>query len=207
MKLIIFGSTGTLGKHLVKQALDQGHAVTAFSRRPELLDMDHDHLTLAAGDVFDPERVAEAVRGQDAVMCALGAGRKGKVRSTGTANILAAMERHGIRRLACLSTLGVGASLQNLNFFWRYLIFGLLIREAFADHVAQEAVIEQSNLDWIIVRPAAFTDGPPTGLYRHGFGPGEKALKLKISRADVAGFMLRQLADDTYLRRAPGLSY
>ena len=207
MRLIIFGSTGTLGRHLVDQALDHGHAVTAFSRKPETLESAHANLTLAAGDVLDAGRVAEALRGHDAVLCALGAGRKGKVRSVGTANILQAMERHDVRRLVCQTTLGIGDSLQNLNFFWRYPMFGLLLRKAYADHVAQEAEIEQSSLDWVIIRPSAFTDGPATGLYKHGFPPSENDLDLKISRADVAGFMLRQLADDTYLHQTPGLSY
>ena len=65
----------------------------------------------------------------------------------------------------------------------------------------------RSDLDWTIVRPAAFTDGELTGAYRHGFPPTKRDLSLKISRADVAGFMLDQLTDDTYLRKTPGLSY
>jgi uncharacterized protein YbjT (DUF2867 family) len=86
-------------------------------------------------------------------------------------------------------------------------MFGLLLREAFADHEQQEAHVVGSGLDWTIVRPAAFTDGGRTGAYRHGFSPAEKGLRLKISRADVADFMLDQLKNDTYLRKAPGLSY
>ena len=117
------------------------------------------------------------------------------------------MERRGIRRLMCLSTLGAGDSRALLNFFWKRIMFGLLLREAYADHEAQEALIIQSGLDWTIVRPGAFTDGPATGVFRHGFPSTEKNLKLKISRADVANFMLRQLTGDTYLRQSPGLSY
>ena len=86
-------------------------------------------------------------------------------------------------------------------------MFGLLLREVYADHEAQEAFIKQSDLDWIIVRPGAFTDGAATGAYKHGFPPTEKNLRFKISRADVANFMLQQLTDDTYLRRSSGLSY
>ena len=76
-----------------------------------------------------------------------------------------------------------------------------------ADHEAQEAFMKQSDIDWIIVRPGAFTNGPATGAYKHGFPPTEKKLNFKISRADVAGFMLQQLTGDTYLRQSPGLSY
>ncbi len=207
MKLIIFGATGTMGRHLVDQALSQGHQVTAFARKPFALKLDHRNLTRQAGDVLDRGAVADAVQGHDAVLIALGSGRKGTVRSVGTKHVIDGMERHGVRRLVCQTTLGAGDSRANLNFFWKHIMFGLLLREVYADHEAQEAFTKQSDLDWIIVRPAAFTDGPATGAYKHGFPPTEKNLKLKISRADVANFMLRQLADDTYLRQSPSLSY
>jgi len=207
MKLIIFGATGTIGRHLVDQALSQSHQVTAFARKPLALKLDHQDLTRHTGDVLDRGAVADAVRGHDAVLIALGSGRKGTVRSVGTKHVVEAMERHGVRRLVCQTTLGAGDSRTNLNFFWKRIMFGLFLREVYADHEAQEAFIKQSNLDWIIVRPGAFTDGPASGAYKHGFPPTEKNLKLKISRADVANFMLQQLTDDTYLRRSPGLSY
>ena len=86
-------------------------------------------------------------------------------------------------------------------------MFGLLLRDAYADHQAQETLVQESGLDWTIVRPGAYTDGPATGAYRHGFPPTEHGLKLKISRADVADFLLRQLTDPGYLHQAPSLSY
>ena len=81
------------------------------------------------------------------------------------------------------------------------------LKQAMADHEEQEAVIRRSNLDWINVRPAAFTDGPVTGAYKFAFPQSEKDLTLKISRADVASVMLKQMTDDTHLRASPGLSY
>jgi len=207
MKLIIFGATGTVGRQLVDQALSQGHHVTAFARRPLMLKRDHPNLTRQAGDVLDRSAVADAVQGHEAVFIALGAGRKGTVRSVGTRHIIEAMKHHGVRRLVCQSTLGAGDSRPVLNFFWKRIMFGLLLREAYADHQARESLVEQSGLDWTIVRPGAFTDGPATGAYKHGFPPTETNLKLKISRADVANFMLRQLTGTMYLRQSPGLSY
>jgi len=206
MKLIIFGSTGTIGQHLVTQALAQGHEVTAFARRPERIEITHNNLTRISGDVLDPDSVKAGIEGHDAVIIALGAGRNGGIRAIGTTHIIDAMKKLGLRRLICQSTLGVGDSHQNLNFLWKYIMFGILLRPAFADHVAQEAAIKQSHLDWIIVRAGAFTDGPATGAYKHGFSPDEKNLQLKISRADVAGFILQQLTHDNYLHKAPGLS-
>ena len=207
MKLIVFGATGSIGRHLVVQALSQNHQVTAFARTPSALKLEHRDLTRISGDVLDKGAVGSAVAGHDAVLIALGSGRKGTVRSLGTKYVMDAMTRHGVRRLVCLSTLGAGDSRANLNFFWKRIMFGLLLREMFDDHEVQEAFIKQSALNWTIVRPGAFTDGPASGAYKHGFPPSEKNLKLKISRADAAGFMLRQVADDAYLRRSPGLSY
>ena len=207
MNVIIFGATGTVGRHLVAQACAQGHKVTAFGRTAGGLAKSHPNLRTVAGDVLDVEAVATAVRGHDVVVCALGAGRNGGVRAKGTANIIDGMQRHGIKRLICQSTLGAGDSAVHLNFFWKYVMFGLLLRPAFADHAEQERLVMGSGLDWTIVRPAAFTDGPATGAYKHGFSHSEKQLTLKISRADVAGFILTQLTQDTYLRKAPGLSY
>lgn len=207
MKLIIFGATGTIGRHLVDRALQEGHRVMAVSRKPAALKLDHGNLIRLAVNALDRGAVTDAVQGADAVLIALGAGRKGKVRSLGTKHVIDAMERHGVRRLVCETTLGAGESRAQLTFFWKHIMFGLLLREAYADHPAQEALIKKSRLDWVIVRPGAFTNGPATGIYKHGFPPTEKNLKFKISRADVAAFMLRQLTDDTYLRRPCGLSY
>ena len=207
MKVLVFGATGGVGRHVVEEGLARGHDVTAFVRDPSRLDVAHERLTVFRGDVLDAASVERAVRGQGAVLCSIGAGRKGRVRSEGTRNIVRAMEGAGVRRLVCQTTLGVGESSGNLNLFWKHVMFGLLLRGAFADHEQQEAHVKRSALDWTIIRPAAFTDGGRTGEYRHGFSPSKKGLKLKISRADVAEFMLDQLTGDAYLRQTPGLSY
>lgn len=206
MKLIIFGATGSIGRHLVDQALAQGHQVTAFARHPQALDIAHENLTTTSGDVLDPHSVVKAIAGHDAVFITLGSGRKGNVRSLGTRHVIDAMEKQGPRRLICQTTLGCGDSWDNLNFFWKRIMFGGLLRPMFADHEVQEAQVRASSLDWTLVRPAAFTDAPATGEYKHGFPSTERNLTLKIPRADVAGFLLQQLASERYLRQSPGLS-
>ena len=207
MKLVIFGATGSIGRQVVNQALSQGHTVTAFAREASKVGIEHPNLRIALGDVMDPVSVENAIQGHDAVLVSIGAGRKGTVRAEGTRKIISAMQKLGISRLICQSSLGVGDSRGNLNAFWKYIMFGLLLRPAYADHVRQEEHVRQSNLDWTIVRPGAFIDGERTGQYKHGFPDTDKTLKLKISRKDVADFMLRQLFDTKYLCRSPGLSY
>ena len=171
MKLIIFGSSGSIGRHLVSQAKAPGHEVTGFQRNPPTSDDNAPH-RMVQGDVLDAAAAAAAVAGQDAVLVVIGNGRKGGLRAPGTAHIIAGMQAHGVRRLICQSTLGAGDSAGNLDIFWKYLMFGLLLRPAYADHQEQERLVRASGLDWTIVRPAAFTDGP-AGDYAHGF-PADK---------------------------------
>jgi putative NADH-flavin reductase len=206
MRIAVFGATGTVGRHVVDQALERGYEVTALTRDAARITRAHERLHIVAGDVLDPGAVERAVTGQDAVVVVLGNGRKGVVRAEGTRTVIEAMNRAGVKRLVCQSTLGAGDSRGNLNFMWKYIMFGLLLRPAYADHQQQEAYVRASDLDWTIVRPSAFTDGPRTGTYRHGFGAGETGLDLKIARADIAEFLLNQVTDRTYVHRAPGLS-
>ncbi len=206
MNIIVFGATGTVGRHIVDRALLQGHDVTAFARSAASVPLSHPNLSVIEGDVLREDDVMSAMAGHEAVIVALGAGRNGTVRSAGTQHIVDAMKRQGVSRLVVQSTLGAGDSRPALNFFWKRIMFGLLLRPAYADHQRQEEIVAASGLDWTLVRPSAFTDGPATNQYLHGFAPTIKGLALKISRADVAGFVLRQLTDQTYLRRAANLS-
>ncbi|RDI49429.1 NAD(P)-dependent oxidoreductase [Nocardia mexicana] len=206
MRIAVFGATGTIGNHVVERALAQGHEVTAYSRSAGNITKTHERLRIAEGDVLDPAAVERAVTGQDAVVVVLGAGRKGVVRAEGTRTVIEAMTRTGVKRLVCMSSLGVGDSRPNLNFVWKYLLFGMLLRQAYADHIRQEEYVKSSDLEWTIVRPSAFTDGPATGTFRRDIAPTEKGLALKISRADVAAFLVEQVSDPTYVRRTPGIS-
>jgi len=207
MKIIIFGATGTAGSHIVAQALQKGFKVTAFTRNPDKLNHIKDsNLEIIEGDVTRPSDVEMSLKGIDLVICALGDGAKGEVRAAGTLNIIQAMKKAGINRLICQSTLGMGESWKNLNFFWKHIMFGFLLRKAFNDHQRQEKYILESGLDFTIVRPSAFTNGQSSGNYKIGFGPGEKDLSLKISLADIADFILNQAVSDSYIGQAVSIS-
>ena len=188
MKLLIFGSTGGTGGQLVELALAQGHAVRAFARNPAKLDLEHANLQVVQGDVMDFASVEKAVRGQEAVLSALGspAWENTTVRSDGTQHIVRAMEKVGVRRLVSLSTLGAGDSWEVLPFLYRYILFPTVLRRAFAAHEDQEITIKQSRLDWTIVRPGAYTHGDRTGVYLHGFPATDKTIKAKISLAPMS---------------------
>jgi putative NADH-flavin reductase len=190
----------------VAQALEQGHFGTVFERNPGAITTKHDHLKLVQGDVLDYRSVEGAVQGQDAVLSALGVRKFGKytILSDGTKNTIQAMKRHGPKRFICESSLGVGDSRGQLGWVFNIFIIPLLLRNVFRE--TQEQYIRQSSLEWVIVRPAALTNGPRTGAYRSGFSLTDWTITAKISRADAADFMLKQLTDNSYLRKTPGLS-
>jgi len=210
MKIMIFGATGTIGKQLVNQSLDKGYEVYVFSRRiDKMKKIDHPQLHKIEGDVFNLLDLNDVMPQMDAVIITLGAGknRNSIVRSQGTKNIIKAMNNHGVKRLICQTTLGAGESEGNLNLFWKYIMFGWFLKQVFRDHQLQEEYVKQSSLDWTIVRPAAFIEGEKTEKYRHGFSSVDKSVRLKISRADVADFILKQLNSSLYLFKTPGVSY
>lgn len=209
MNIIVFGASGSVGRLAVERLLSEGHEVTAFARRLEKLDIQHPRLRKHPGDAMDFQSVCDALQSQDSVLVALGAGasRKSRVRSQGTLNIIKAMQHLGVRRLICQTTLGAGDSWENLNFFWKYIMFGILLRPVFLDHERQEKMVRESGLDWTIVRPSAMTDGPADGAYRVDIPSSERRLSLKIARADVAGFLTRCINDTAFLHRAVGISH
>lgn len=209
MNLLIFGPTSGTGRVLIEQALDQGHDVTMFVRNPDALTTKHPSLTFRIGNVSDYGSVEAAIRGKDAVLSAsdTNAPDEDTTSAQGMKNIITAMEKLGVRRLISESSLGVGDSKGQLGFFYNLLLIPLLLHKVFADKEIQEKYIKNSTLDWVIVRPATRTNGPRTGAYRSGFGVTDKSIKRKVSHADVADFMLKQLTDDTYVRKTPGISY
>src|SRR6195256_1118392 len=209
LRVVIVGATGGTGRQLVQQALAQGHQVTAFVRNPARLPVEHANLRIVTGDVLDYASVETAMRGQSAVLCALGHKRffyPNKIQSNGMRNILGAMKACDVPRLICESALGIGNSVGRLGLPHTFFILPLILPFYMWDKLRQEQLVVASDRDWIIVRPGMLTNGPARGSYRHGPDAGSYLWPVAISRADVANFMLKQLADDSYLGTAPGIA-
>lgn len=204
MKLVIFGATGASGRELVRQALEQGHEVTAFARNPAAIKTEHPKLKVVQGDALDAARVSEAVAGQDAVLFAIGTNRRTTltVCADTTRNIINAMKEHNVRRFIVLSAYGASETKDTALYS---KVLRALIRKRVEDKDRQEELIRASDLDWVLVRPPLLTNGARRGRYRTGFDLPIKLFS-SVSRADVADFMLKQLTDDTYLRQAPAIT-
>jgi putative NADH-flavin reductase len=207
--LLPLGATGATGRHLLEQALAQGHHVTALVRNPAKLHRRSPDLTVVQGDVTDRGAVERAVRSQDAVLCALGSStplRHDPTLVVGIGNLVEAMERLQVKRLVYLSFLGVHDGRGQLSLFGRHVVAPLLLGKVAADHERKEA-IQQSSLEWVIVRPPRLTNGRRTGTYRSGADIQATMMIPRVSRADLADFMLGQLTSDTYLRKTPAIMY
>jgi putative NADH-flavin reductase len=210
MNLLLLGATGLTGKELLAQALDQGHAVTALVRSPENVDAKGERLDIRVGSVTDPTAVQEALAGQDAVLSALGARGLRELFGVDLITrsmqaIVSAMERNGVRRLIFMSALGVGESAPDAPAVFR-VVMRTALRQIAKDKAAAENELRRSNLDWTLVYPPSLTMGPRTRGYRAGSHLRLKATA-KISRADVADFMLRQVEDTTFSRTQAIIGY
>ena len=209
-RVLIVGATGGTGRQLVARALELGHEVTALARDPSKLELRHPRLEVVQGDVLDPASLEAAVRGGDAVLSALGHKRylgPSRILSDGTRNLLAAMEAHGVPRFVCETSLGIGSSAGRMGLYYTFLVIPLVVPFYFWDKTRQERAIAGSSAEWVIVRPGALTDGPRRGRLRHGSRIGSFLRTVRVSRADVAEFMLGQLESDAYLREAVGISW
>ncbi len=207
MRLLVFGATGGTGRALLDQGLAQGNEVTAFVRNPAALAA-RAGLTIVAGDVTDAAAVSRAVAGQEAVLSALGPRGGGYgVLPGGVQNIVTAMRQAGVRRLIHVSSFGVGDSLAQMGWAARQIVVPLFLRKALDEKAIEEGIIRASDLDWVIARPGGLEDGPRTGVYRCITDPRAKVGQPRIARADVADFMLQNLVDERFVRRAVGLTY
>jgi len=208
-KILVLGATGGTGRLIVSQALARGHEVTALVRSPEKAS-DLKGIRLVIGDVRDEKALREALKGQDAVVSALGTPaspfREVTLLSTATRALVNAMNAEHVSRLVCITGLGAGDSAGHGGFLFDNVIFPLLLKKVYADKDRQEAIVRNSGLDWILVRPSVLNDKPSRGSVRaltdlSDFNGGT------ISREDVARFVLDQLQTNAWLHRSPLITW
>lgn len=204
-KILVLGATGGTGRRIVGQALARGYDVAALVRSRDAAR----HLggaRLIVGDARDEAILRQALHGRDSVISALGTPasprREVTLLSTATRALVSAMKAERVGRLIAITGLGAGDSAGHGGFLFDKLIFPLLLRKVYADKNRQEALIRDSGLDWVLVRPTVLNDKPARGAVRAitelaGFHGG------RIARADVATFVLDQVTSNAWLRRSP----
>ncbi len=208
MKLAIFGATGRTGIPLVEQALAQGDQVVALVRTPSKLTVTNENLTVVQGDSMNAADVDKVVRGADAVLSVLGQSKNSPpdMQTVSTRNIVAAMEKYGVKRLISLTGAGVDAPQDRPKLINHLIKFAL---KAASGSVLKDAeghyeVLKKSSLEWTIVRGPRLTEGPHTGKYRVGWVGINTGVS--AARANIADFMLKLINDDTYVHHLPMIS-
>lgn len=202
MNVLVIGGTRGLGRAVVVAAHAAGHTLTVMARNAAAFADPVSGVRLVVGDAADGDDITRATAGQDAIVWTVGSTgtrREVNVFSRGTEHVLAAMKRHGVRRLVCV-TGGAESTRPDGRALLTSRIRPLLSKAVVADKARQEALIRDSAVDWILVRPAALSRAKPTGLYQTLTTLPDGRVK-RISRADVAEFIVENLEAPEYVRR------
>ncbi|MGY4508418.1 NAD(P)-dependent oxidoreductase [Bradyrhizobium sp. USDA 3650] len=208
-KILVLGATGATGRLIVNQAVARGYDVTVLVRSAEKA-RDITGAKLIIGDARDETALREALKGRDAVVSALGTSvspfREVTLLSTATRALVSAMKAEQVSRLVCITGMGAGDSAGHGGFIADNVFFPLLLKKVYADKDRQEAIVRESGLDWVLVRPSILNNKPGRGPIRaltdlSGFHGGS------IAREDVATFVLDQVRNDTWLHRSPLITW
>ena len=201
MNLVVLGATGRTGRLVVEQALAAGHTVTALVRSPEKLTTTHANFRAVIGQATDASAVSNALEGADAVISTLGG--KGSVIADSTRAILAGAGKTGVRRVVVLSTFA--AERHRLGAGTR-LLTGIGMGAMLKDKRAGEEMLRQSDLDWTIVYASILSDGPASGSVELLPEGAKRGLSQKISRADVAAWMVDAATGVQHSRSSVGIT-
>lgn len=215
-KILVVGATGGTGRATIERLVRDGHRVTAFSRTADALAEGSELITAFSGDATNPDDVDRAVAGHDAVIVTLGiaenplrvrlfgtARTRLDVRSAGTRNVIAAMRKHGVRRLVVQSSFGVGETKDKLRWL-DSLFFSLLLKPQIADTEVQEIEVRESGIDWVLAQPVHLTDDDTEEM--PFASPEGEVREWKISRKGVARFLAWAAQTPDYVGRSVALS-
>jgi putative NADH-flavin reductase len=206
--ILIIGASKGIGLETVKAGLAAGHTVRAFARSAAGIPITDAKLEKVAGDALSRSDLDKALKGCDAVIQSLGVNSAQELIfgttlfSASTRILIDAMQAAGVKRLIAVTGAGAGNSRGRINPLYDYVLFPLMLQRVYSDKDIAEEIIGNSNLDWTIARPGGLTNGPATGRYK--VLPEMKDWRAGfISRADVADFLIKQVADRSLLGKAP----
>lgn len=215
MRVLVIGGNGQTGRLVIDQALQRGHKITALIRNPSALPA-MEGLTIVKGTPVEPSNIESAFNAvpgdlPTAVIVTLSSPNvKGtRVMSDTHENLVAAMKRHGISKIATLASFGVGSSLPNINVLMKWAISHTSLGHSFADHNHVDEILKKSELKFVVLRPARLTMGkkaPVRFLGNDGKGLGMFAGLGGISRASVAACLVDAVEKSTWDRSTPVIS-
>jgi uncharacterized protein YbjT (DUF2867 family) len=201
MNLAILGATGRTGSLVVERALAAGHTVTALVRSPEKLTNGNPNLRVVSGQATDASAVSRALEGADAVISTLGG--KPPVMTDSIGAIIDAARKTGVSRVVVLSTFA--AERDRLDAATR-LLTGIGMGAMLKDKLAGEEMLRRSGLEWTIAYASILSDSPATGSVVVLPDGARRRLSQKISRADLAAWMVEAATGDQHSRRGVGIT-
>jgi uncharacterized protein YbjT (DUF2867 family) len=209
MKVLVLGATGGTGREIVREASAQGHSVVALVRS-KTKATDLAGADPVAGDACDEQALSRALEGCSGAISSLGTAmspfREVTLLSVATRALVKAMDSRNVRRLVCITGLGAGDSRGHGGLLFDTLVFPLLLRKVYEDKNRQEDIVRTSQLDWVLVRPVVLNDKPAKGTVRAQTDLSQ-IHDGTVARSDVAKFVVQQLTDDSWLRRAPLITW
>lgn len=209
MKLLIIGASRGIGKALMACALEENNEVSVLARNPSKITANHTQLSVLEGDILDLNSISSAIKDQDAVCSCIGCPITFKpvdLFSRGAENIVAALTGASEKKYVTVTGIGAGDSKGHGGFLYDKIFNPLFLKTIYQDKDREEAIIKNSPLDWLIVRPAGLTNGPRTGIY-HVINDLSGVTMKRISRRDVADFILKELKEPSNFGSTPMLTY
>lgn len=216
MHILILGSTGRTGIHVLEQALQRGHTINILVRDKTKIRINDPRLTIFEGTPADKTALENAMKGCEAILSALNISRTSdwpwaKFRtpidflSSVMKSIIELAPKHNIQRIIFTSAWGVAETRKDLPGWFRLLIEKSNIIHPYRDHEVQEDLIKQTSLQWTSVRPTALVNPkkPKEVLVSLNNQPKPK---LMVGRRSVAAFMLDILEKKLYIGEMPVVS-
>lgn len=207
MNITIFGAAGGIGRFAVKHAVEHGYKVTAYVRNPEKLKQYKDQISIITGELNDYDSMYNAVKGSDAVVWCVGINMKRKYDNMysleGHKVLIEVMHNCNVKRLIDWATPSIPFYKDKKSFITTIpgILAGIFLTQAKKEMYEICRLIENSDLDWTIVRFIAPTNQPYTGNIKAGFG--DIKMNMRISREDIASFMIKQITDKEYIKSMP----
>jgi putative NADH-flavin reductase len=209
-KIIVFGATGNTGKLVVEQALQAGHQVTVVIRNPEVFTIRNQNLEIIKGDVLEPMTFENAIKEKDSVVSCLGIKKREPttIYSNGVRNIITAMRKENVNRIICLSA-GAVIVPPKSSFILKFVtknILQRLFKYMYADMLRMEKILSESDLNWTVIRPPRLINTKRTCKYRTAVNE-YISNPSKISRADLADYIVNHLTDEKTFEAIIEISY
>lgn len=216
MNVFLFGATGSTGYEILKRLVRDGHFVKVLVRNPAKLNLadielpQDEQVKLIEGDVLEPDKFKESFKGCDLIISALGTGTDNsytEIYSQGGRNILSAMRANGIKKLITITAGLVDLSDPSTDNFFLNRILRPSLNKVYYDQTRWETILDDTeDIDWICVRPTYLTNKASTGKYRVKRNHCPKGGR-KISRADLADFIIKQMESNEFVHQKPVIAY